>query len=220
MATNFNYCPYCGSPLQKNNKPTIDDLVAHKVEVGDTVGFTLKDGTKGHLLVVEKWDDGIRCVFSIGGNYCSDKAMYSTSHLNRVRKLRKFVRYSDSDILSEVDRLVELLPKKVYQAIIPRHITQRKRGIDFETTVKGYLLSAYEVYGCDAPDECVFEENDTPIPFFADNPKNREDWLAGTWLRTISRYKDCNFGGVNPFNGRFGWGFPDKYALCVIAIDV
>lgn len=34
MATNFNYCPYCGSPLQKNNKPTIDDLVAHRVEVG------------------------------------------------------------------------------------------------------------------------------------------------------------------------------------------
>ena len=33
MATNFNYCPYCGKLLQKDNKPTIDDLVAHNVEV-------------------------------------------------------------------------------------------------------------------------------------------------------------------------------------------
>lgn len=220
MTTNFNYCPYCGHPLKKDSKPTIDDLVAHNVEVGDTVGFTLKDGTKGHLLVVEKWSDGIRCVFSIGGSYCSNKFMYTTPHLERVQKLRKFVNYANSDILSAVDALTHLLPKKVYDAIKPRYIVQCKRNTNFGVKVKGYLLSAYEVYGCDAPDECIFEENDTPISFFADNPKNREEWLAGTWLRTISRYKDSNFGGVSPFNGCFGWGLPDGHALCVIGIDL
>ena len=175
----FRYCPYCGMEIKR--EPTFDDLLAHRVNIGDEVRFKLKNGTEVAVVVVDKNGDDVRCVMFEG---VEDMALYDGRHWLKSDS----VNYPNSDAVRRYESLEELLPNRLRDSIKTRNIVQLlDDGIRHFEIVMLYPLSAYEVFGEHAPNWALKEDGDKSIPFFVDSVKNRRKYLWYTWLRSPYR---------------------------------
>lgn len=184
----FRYCPYCGMEIK--HEPTFDDLLAHRVNIGDEIRFNLKDGTDAAVVVVDKDDDDVRCVMFEG---VEDMTLYDGRHWLKSNS----VNYPDSDAVRRYERIEELLPNRLCDSIKTRNIVQLlDDGSRHSEIVALYPLSAYEVFGEKVPDWALKEDGDKPIPFFVDSAENRKKYLLYTWLRSPDRSTSCTFCAV------------------------
>ena len=175
----FRYCPYCGMEIK--HEPTFDDLLAHRVNIGDEVRFKLNNGTDAAVVVVDKDDDDVRCVMFKG---VEDMALYDGRHWLKSNS----VNYPDSDAVRRYERIEELLPNRLRDSIKLRNVVQLlDNGSRHSEFVALYPLSAYEVFGERVPDWALKEDGDKPIPFFVDSVENRNKYLWYTWLRSPNR---------------------------------
>ena len=184
----FRYCPYCGMEIKR--EPTFDDLLAHRVNIGDEVRFKLNNGTDAAVVVVEKDDDDVRCVMFDG---VEDMSLYDGRHWLKSNS----VNYPDSDAVRRYERFERLLPNRLRDSIKLRNVVQSlDDGSRHSEVVALYPLSAYEVFGEKVPDWALKEDGDKPIPFFVDSAENRKKYLWYTWLRSPSRGISGYFCGV------------------------
>lgn len=192
----FRYCPYCGMEIKR--EPTFDDLLAHRVSIGDEVRFKLKDGTDAAVVVVDKNDYDVRCVMFEG---VEDMALYDGRHWLKVNS----VNYPDSDAVRRYERFEEMLPNRLQDNIKLRKIVQvLDDGSYHSKTVGLYPLSAYEVFGKKCPDWALKEAGDEPIAFFADRNENRKKYLWYTWLRSPARSGSYYFCSVYTSGSAYG----------------
>ena len=184
----FRYCPYCGMEIKP--EPTFDDLLAHRVNIGDEVRFKLNNGTDAAVVVVDKDDDGVRCVMFEG---VEDMALYDGRHWLKSNS----VNYIDSDAVRRYERFERLLPNRLRDSIKLRNVVQSLYdGSRHSEIVALYPLSAYEVFGEKVPNWALKEDGDKPIPFFVDSAENRKKYLWYTWLRSPCRGSSYDFCGV------------------------
>lgn len=176
IPADFRYCPYCGTEIKRI--PTLGDLIAHRVNVGDEVRFTLNDGTEAAVVVVDNDDTGIRCVMFEG---VEDMAMYDGRHWLKVDN----VNYPDSDMASRLKKFESNLPEGLLDRIKVRRIKQAYDNATHEIAAKLYPLSIYEVFGDNANSYGVRDAScERSIDFFVDNKDNRVKYLWYTWLRS------------------------------------
>ena len=181
----FRYCPYCGMEIKR--EPTFDDLLAHRVNIGDEVRFKLNNGTDAAVVVVEKDDDDVRCVMFEG---VEDMALYDGRHWLKSNS----VNYPDSDAVRRYERFERLLPNRLRDSIKLRNVVQSlDDGSRHSEIVALYPLSAYEVFGGKVSDWALKEDGDKPILFFVDSAENRKKYLWHTWLRSPSRRSSITF---------------------------
>ena len=184
----FRYCPYCGMEIKR--EPTFDDLLAHRVNIGDEVRFKLNNGTDAAVVVVEKDDDDVRCVMFDG---VEDMSLYDGRHWLKSNS----VNYPDSDAVRRYERFERLLPNRLRDSIKLRNIVQLlDDGSRHSEIVTLYPLSAYEVFGEKVPNWALKEDGDKPIPFFVDSAENRKKYLLYTWLRSPDRSGNSSFCSV------------------------
>ena len=189
ISAEFRYCPYCGMEIK--HEPTFDDLLAHRVNIGDEVRFKLNNGTDAAVVVVDKDDDDVRCVMFEG---VEDMALYDGRHWWKSNS----VNYIDSDAVRRYERFERLLPNRLRDSIKLRNVVQLlDNGSGHSEIVALYPLSAYEVFGEKVPNWALKEDGDKPIPFFVDSAENRKKYLWYTWLRSPDRSNSCTFCGVN-----------------------
>lgn len=189
ISAEFRYCPYCGMEIK--HEPTFDDLLAHRVNIGDEVRFKLNNGTDAAVVVVDKDDDDVRCVMFEG---VEDMALYDGRHWLKSNS----VNYIDSDAVRRYERFERLLPNRLRDSIKLRNVVQLlDDGSRHSEIVALYPLSAYEVFGEKVPDWALKEDGDKPIPFFVDSVENRKKYLWYTWLRSPHRSGNNYFCFVN-----------------------
>ena len=188
IPTEFRYCPYCGMEIKR--EPTFDDLLAHRVNIGDEVRFKLKDGTDAAVVVVDKNDYDVRCVMFEG---VEDMALYDGRHWLKAGS----VNYPDSDAVRRYERFERMLPNRLQDSIKLRKIMQVfDDGSVHSEIVALYPLSACEVFGKNAPNWALKEAGDEPIVFFTDSAENRKKYLWYTWLRSPDRSGSYSFCAV------------------------
>lgn len=203
IPTEFRYCPYCGMEIKR--EPTFDDLLAHRVNIGDEVRFKLNNGTDAAVVVVEKDDDDVRCVMFDG---VEDMSLYDGRHWLKSNS----VNYPDSDAVRRYERFEGLLPNRLRDSIKLRNIVQLlDDGSRHSEIVALYPLSAYEVFGENVPNWALKEDGDKPIPFFVDSAENRKKYLWYTWLRSPYRGSSDIFCYVSSFGSASGIGAYGSY---------
>lgn len=189
IPTDFRYCPYCGAEIK--HEPSLDDLIAHRVNIGDEVRFMLNDGTEAAVVVVDNYANGIQCVMFEG---VEDMAMYDGRHWVKVNS----VNYPDSDMARKLTKFENNLPERLLCEIKKRRIKQVSDNTAREIVTRLYPLSIYEVFG-DNMNSCGMRDanGERSIDFFVDNKNNRAKYLWCTWLRSPNSSNSSGFCIVN-----------------------
>ena len=141
------------------------------LNVGDTIGCTLKNGTEVVLevLALDPYQQNsiVLCFKDILWQYRWNERNTNSGGWRDCEMRRYFN-----------DELLKLLPDELVEVIVPRKIIQRLRGAELESLDKLWALSYTEVFGADRGTDQTGDVGDVQFEFFQ-NKKNRVKFFRG-----------------------------------------